>query len=56
MLAIKKNHIFKMATAESPGKKQSTFDRKTDNPSQLTLESSAPARSGFELKTSVMTG
>ena len=37
-------------------RKTSTFDGKADNPSQLRFESSAPARPGFELTTSVLTG
>ena len=37
-------------------RKQLTFNRKNDNPIQLRLESSAPARVGLEITTSVLTG
>ena len=42
--------------SRSARRKPPTFDRKTDNPSQLRLESSAPEQAGFELTTSVLTG
>ena len=42
--------------SRSARRKPPTFDRKTDNPSQLRLASSAPAQAGFELTTSVLTG
>ena len=42
--------------SRSTWRKPLTFDRKTGNPSQLRLESSALAHAGFKLTTSVLTG
>ena len=42
--------------SRSSRRKRPTFNRKTDNPSQIRLESIAPTRAGFELTTSVLTG
>ena len=42
--------------ARVPRENHRPFDRKTDNPSQVRLESSAPARAGFKLTTLVLTG
>ena len=47
---------FLLGKSGSAWRKPPTFDRKTDNPSQLGLESRAPTQAGFELTTSVLTG
>ena len=48
--------VFIGGGSRSALRKPPTSDRKTDNSSQLRLKSGAPARTGFEHKTSVLTG
>ena len=54
--AISWRPVFNGGGNRSAQRKPQTFDRKTDNPSQLRLESSVPTQARFELATSVLTG